>query len=1139
MKRKLFLLLCALLTMIGVQAGTDVTNTYLMNADFSTGTPVDNHVCTYGKDMAANNTTYYGAQAISGWTNASVGVTDQDYPNCGVAGALFTYGSSLWVAGAGTTVPAAGPSANPGNAAGLCAVWGNTIRYTQDVTLPAGHYTVKFQVYNSTTNNGSGKLITTNLFGFDADEGDDYYSPATTFAIGQWTTVTVTFTLAAETSGKISMGYVGPSGSGNMPHLFVDNVKILSNTDNTDKTSSVGLEANTYWKNASDGMQGSGYSTDDGRSAGCAARYGTSAVANDVIYQDITGLEEGNYEVEVYALSQNEWNNNGASLQNDKGDAVYVFATGTSTVKTYINARRGPGINANGGPKVYSISNVITEDGNLRLGLGIDIANQTEWHMIQIKSLKRVGSAFEALVTAYETALSDAKTMSGTSAKMSAATLTALNNAIDTYDEGKVDKSDKDALIAATNALNDAIDNASASLSVYANINTAIGNYATKAAALDASGAAAYDDSDVTTKYNNGTYATLAEAETDLKADYVAAIKAQTTAGSNWTELISNPSFETNNFSGWTNTGMATQGNNSFTLKNGSYYAEVWQPNGTKGVSQTLSAMPSGVYRLSAASFVRGITSAKIFAGDVEKAITVGADAATYSVEFACDNNANVEIGFEAVCTGAGASWICVDNFTLTLVSSGLPDVVPVVGKMNATVATAQTEAIETYEADRTIANYNAASAAIAAAQASKDAYTVANDAITKAEALQTANNFVTSGAATTFAEAIAAIKTPYTNGTLTDENATAAGRTLGVVAVGWHAEATNTPASNYIGSTWPNTYTINDWSVEGENDGSNYVVPFFQNWIADGSSLGTTTMTGTLTGLSAGIYKVSVWVRVRAKNGVAATDATGITMDVNGGTAVDVTEGTQVGETQFQLKVYEAMGIVSEDGNLTVNFNIVDGNNISWLSYKDISYTRLGDASVSVTIGAEGYATLGSQYPLDLTPENLAEGVKAYKATSVNGETIQFVALEQSVPANTGLLIAGEANQVVNIPVAASSTPVEGENLLKVNASGETFDAEVGCSYYGLLKDTKEFHPFAPAYVAIPANKAYLRVENINPARLIISFDEEEDPTAINVIEAANAKAEGLKDGKYLIGNKVVLVKNGVKYSANGQKLN
>ena len=194
--------------------------------------------------------------------------------------------------------------------------------------------------------------------------------------------------------------------------------------------------------------------------------------------------------------------------------------------------------------------------------------------------------------------------------------------------------------------------------------------------------------------------------------------------------------------------------------------------------------------------------------------------------------------------------------------------------------------------------------------------------------------------------------------------------------------------------------------------------------------------------------------------------------------------------------------------------------------------------ATVSVTLdGTTGYATFGSQYPLNLTPENLATGVKAYKATSVDNETIQFVALEQGVPANTGILIAGEPGQEVTIPVATSTSEVDG-NLLHVNTAGTTFDKEDGCSYYGLLKGTREFRPFNPESVAIPANKAYLKVENINPARLVISF-EGEDPTGINSLEATEAEAGALKDGKYLIGNKVVLVKNGVKYGANGQKLN
>lgn len=131
------------------------------------------------------------------------------------------------------------------------------------------------------------------------------------------------------------------------------------------------------------------------------------------------------------------------------------------------------------------------------------------------------------------------------------------------------------------------------------------------------------------------------------------------------TSFITNPSFESA-FTGWTNTGMATQGNNSFGGKVGSTYAEAWQPNGTKSVSQALTGLPEGYYTLSANILARTVTSAKLYAGDSEVYATIADASNPYSLVFNCADNANVTIGFEAVGTGAGASWIAVDNFGLT-----------------------------------------------------------------------------------------------------------------------------------------------------------------------------------------------------------------------------------------------------------------------------------------------------------------------------------------------------------------------------------------------------------------------------------------------------------------------------------------
>lgn len=72
---------------------------------------------------------------------------------------------------------------------------------------------------------------------------------------------------------------------------------------------------------------------------------------------------------------------------------------------------------------------------------------------------------------------------------------------------------------------------------------------------------------------------------------------------------------------------------------------------------------------------------------------------------------------------------------------------------------------------------------------------------------------------------------------------------------------------------------------------------------------------------------------------------------------------------------------------------------------------------------------------------------------------------------------------------------------------------------------------------VNIKPFRAYFELEGDDlGARIALNLD---NATAINTIEAAEAEEGVLKDGKYLIEGKIVLVKNGVKYDANGKKLN
>lgn len=547
MKKNLLQLLL-LLAVLVVGSGTlwaqeDVTATYLTNADFSIGDAINNNVCSYGKDMASNGTSYYGAQPISGWTNASTGYVDTDYPDCGMAGALFAYGSTPWLAGSGTPAPATDPNGNAGKAAGLCAVWGQKVQYTQDVTLPAGSYTIRFKVYNATTNNSSGKFIAENFFGFVPNAGTAYYAPNKTFAIGQWSTVAVTFNLTAETAGKISIGYRG-AGTGNatMPHLFVDNVMILKNSGYEDVTNKVGI-AKESWTGAADGLKGTAFKTSDGRDAQMAAFYGSTAVG-EKISQTVTGLAKGTYEAVVCAYSMNEWNNWGASLQNDAGDVGYVMADGKHTIKEWINARKGTHNADDYG--IYTLSGIeVGLDGNLKLAYAIDKADQTEWMAIQIKSLiYTCNVTFDAneMQAIYNASEVDGKLMNKD-------VKTALDAALATA-KATPNSTTYEALIAAINNAQTSIENYIAAKAIL-----------DAAATLDAAGQAAYaaneDIAALQTAYDNLTFETMTEDQkTAYTAALTAAAKAQTlVAGLDMTLAIVNWDFlncQNGNFPGWT-----------------------------------------------------------------------------------------------------------------------------------------------------------------------------------------------------------------------------------------------------------------------------------------------------------------------------------------------------------------------------------------------------------------------------------------------------------------------------------------------------------------------------------------------------------------------------------------------------------
>ena len=216
---------------------------------------------------------------------------------------------------------------------------------------------------------------------------------------------------------------------------------------------------------------------------------------------------------------------------------------------------------------------------------------------------------------------------------------------------------------------------------------------------------------------------------------------------------------------------------------------------------------------------------------------------------------------------------------------------------------------------------------------------------------------------------------------------------------------------------------------------------------------------------------------------------------------------------------------IVNTDGDAIVS--LAKGN--------VMTYIYVSPSTVAATLGTNGYATFASPYPLDLTTANLPAGLTAYKA-AVDGTTVTFTQLNQTVPANTGILLQGDASENYNIPVVSSGTAVT-ENAFLVNDGGTTFTGDANYYYFGLIKNSLTFGVFDPSSVAIPASKAYLKVQknsiDESPSRaLTVRFGDE--ATGINAVKSEEVKDNSLFN---LSGQRVSQPTKGL-YIVNGKKV-
>jgi rhamnogalacturonan endolyase len=194
-----------------------------------------------------------------------------------------------------------------------------------------------------------------------------------------------------------------------------------------------------------------------------------------------------------------------------------------------------------------------------------------------------------------------------------------------------------------------------------------------------------------------------------------------------------------------------------------------------------------------------------------------------------------------------------------------------------------------------------------------------------------------------------------------------------------------------------------------------------------------------------------------------------------------------------------------------------------AWVAASNAPGVKL-PATVSVTLNAEGLATLSSSQPLDFSG---VDGLSAYIIEGVATDKAVLTPVDLA-PAATGLILRGTPNAQYSIPVATQTvtTDVSG-NLLRTTILPTTVSSSSAYVLNGSV-----LRPYSGTL--IPAGKAYLPKSAASSRQLLIDFDA---ATGINDA-TLNNKEKFIKDCHFfnLQGQRVSTPTKGI-YVVAGRK--
>jgi hypothetical protein len=546
---------------------------------------------------------------------------------------------------------------------------------------------------------------------------------------------------------------------------------------------------------------------------------------------------------------------------------------------------------------------------------------------------------------------------------------------------------------------------AKASIEVYKQINAYKEEVAKYTDNLDADGTAYYET--VLAKISNGDYETLDE----YKEDYLKAVKSQTTIGSDWTGVISNPDFLTNDLSGWTVEGATP------TVDETNHDCEFYMLK--FDMKQTITGLKKGTYEVSMQAFQRlgfaGTTMIDNYLnGSWESKVSLYTSAEESAVKNICEDaqsqrlytvsgwttdsemtasdgntyyvpnsmagarvwfdkgyytttaratvledGGELYFGFKGDMTASG-HWIIFDNFKLKYIDTEPLIKAEEVQKLYDRIPTTpfNAELKDQIESTKTLIEGDK----VGTEYYNGRYYSTLQSLVGEAET--SAANYVAVLETIEKVEDIVSKTNVYTNDaykTITERNAKM--KTAYTDGTLDEEEAASYKTDVFGTGAWHADNTIDDLllSAWGTTDYNSDL--YINTWSTEGDGDGTDFVTPfyeywtsgnslaakTLTGALSG--QEGNFVKVTAWVRVQAKNGnpTGVTLNLNDGVAVNVC-GEPVGSNNLYIGEFSTIGQI-KNGRVAINFVVASNNNVSWLSFKNVMVEPATDEEASAFI--------------------------------------------------------------------------------------------------------------------------------------------------------------------------------------------